>query len=176
MPRTRIVITGAPGAGKSTLLNHLRARGMAVEYEVARGILRQPGGMAMRANRPRDFAIAMLEAEGAAYARAAMNRGPTVFDRGFPDIVGFLRVEGLPVPERVARACCEKRYSGPIFRAPPWREIYRQDDERIQNWEEAVESDRAVTAAWRLHGYDPIDLPFSTPDERAEFILAALQR
>lgn len=172
----RVVITGAPGAGKSTLLDTLARRGLSVEREVARGILQAPGGMELRARRPQDFALAMLEAESAAYARAAMNAGPTVFDRGFPDIAGFLRVEGLAVPARVDRACRQKRYDGPIFRAPPWREIYRPDAERIQDWQQAVDSDRMVCAAWRDFGYELIDLPLVPADARADFVISALGR
>lgn len=172
----RVVITGAPGAGKSTLLECLSSRGFAVEFEVARGLLQAPGGMALRARRPLEFALAMLEAESAAYARAAMNKSPTVFDRGFPDIAGFLMVEGLSIPDQVDRACREIRYTGPVFRAPPWRAIYRQDDERIQDWSQAIESDRAVTAAWRTYGYDPIDLPLSPAPKRADFMASVLGR
>ncbi|MXP10845.1 AAA family ATPase [Pseudoblastomonas halimionae] len=168
---SRLVVTGAPGAGKSTLLETLAARGMAVEREVARSILQAPGGMEMRARRPQDFARAMLEAESAAYARAAMNCGATLFDRGFPDIAGFLKVEGLPVIDAVERACRDRRYTGPIFRAPPWREIYWQDEERIQDWDGAVASDAAICAAWRMYGYELIDLPLASADERADFVL-----
>lgn len=158
------------------MLELLNARGIAAEHEVARAILRAPGGMEMRARRPHDFALAMLAAESAAYARAAMNAGPTIFDRGFPDIAGFLRVEHLAIPERVDRACREKRYDGPIFRAPPWREIYRPDAERIQDWDQAVASDRMVCAAWRDFGYELIDLPLIPADARADFLVSALGR
>ncbi len=172
----RVVVTGAPGAGKSTLLEELARRGIAVEREVARSILQAPGGMALRDRRPQEFAIAMLEAESAAYARAAMNRGPTAFDRGFPDIAGFLRAEGLAIDERVDRICRERRYSGQVFRAPPWREIYRQDAERVQDWQRAVDSDHTVCSAWRDYGYVLIDLPLTAPEARADFIAAALAR
>jgi len=75
------------------------------------------------------------------------------------------------VPPAIDTACREFRYEGPVFHAPAWREIYRQDDERIQSWEEAVESDAAVVAAWRDYGYRPIRLPFSDPADRARFVL-----
>ena len=90
------------------------------------------------------------------------------------DIAGFLRVEGLPVSDEITRACDEYRFEGPIFRAPPWRAIYTPDDERIQDWEEAIASDRAVCAAWRDHGYALIDLPMVSAEERASFVLARL--
>jgi predicted ATPase len=54
------------------------------------------------------------------------------------------------------------------------RAIYTPDDERIQDWEEAIASDRAVCAAWRDHGYALIDLPMVSAEERASFVLAHL--
>jgi predicted ATPase len=170
----RSVITGGPGAGKSTLLAELSVQGLPVFPEVARDILQQPGGMAMRAERPADFADAMLRAELAAWHAAPS--GPSLYDRGFPDIVGFMELEGLAVPECLDRLCRDYRYNGPIFRAPPWPQIYAQDDERIQDWAEAVASDAAVVSAWKGYGYQLIDLRLETVKERADFVGLYLSR
>ncbi len=170
----KAAITGAPGAGKSTLLAELARRGIATEAEGARAILAAPGGMELRAERPLDFALAMFEAELRTWNAAEARGGVTVFDRGFPDIVGFLRLEGFAVPAEIDRACRSLRYDGPIFRAPAWRAIYRRDSERIQSWEEAVASDDAVTRAWRDYGYDPVDLPLAGIAERAAFVETCL--
>lgn len=168
----RTVVTGGPGTGKSTLIDALAARGLATEPEVARAILREPGGMALRRDDPQGFARAMFDAELAAYRRAEEGGSPIVYDRGFPDIVGFLRLEGLPVPAPIDEACRNLRYDGPVFRAPPWRAIYRRDDERIQDWDDACASDAAVCAAWRDYGYAPVDLPRAGVADRVAFVLA----
>lgn len=165
----RAVITGGPGAGKSTLVEALAHRGLTVFPEVARVILQNPGGMAMRRKRPADFALAMLEAEKLAWHEASQDM--TVYDRGFPDIAGFLDLEGLPVPAAVQAACCCLRYSGPIFHAAPWRVIYTTDEERIQSWDQALESDAAVVSAWRRYNYDLILLPNVSASERADFVV-----
>lgn len=165
----RSVITGGPGAGKSTLLAAISACGIPTHHEVARAILQAPGGMEMRAVRPSDFAMAMLNAEYEAWGAA--KPGVSLYDRGFPDIVGFLRLEGLPVPVELDRICQELRYDGSIFRAPPWREIYTPDEERIQDWNDAVASDVAVSAAWKHYGYSLIDLPFVALKDRVEFVV-----
>ena len=170
----RSVVTGGPGSGKSTLLVELAQRGIAIEPEVARAILRRPGGMALRAEDPAAFARAMFDAELAAYRAAGATGATTVFDRGFPDIVGFLKLEGLPVPSDIALACRELRYEGPVFRSPPWKAIYRPDAERIQDWEGALASDAAVTTAWRESGYHLIDSPRATVADRAAFVVARL--
>jgi predicted ATPase len=166
----RTVITGGPGSGKSTLLSAAEAVGIATSPEIAREILREPGGMELRASGPRKFAEAMLERELTAFHESASLGGPVLFDRGFPDIAGFHELSGLDVPQELDRICRTFRYEGPIFRAPPWRTIYAPDPERIQNWEEALASDAAVSTAWRNYGYELIDLPLAPVEERLEFI------
>ena len=170
MPR-QLVLTGAPGAGKTTLLAAAEAAGYSTSPEVARNLLQQPGGMDLRAADPLGFAEAMLEAHIREFEAAAAIPGPVLFDRGFPDVVGFLDVSGLPVPKSVDAACRQLRYNGPIFRAPAWAAIYRQDHERIQTWDQAVASDEAVTAAWRRYGYAVVNLPLLGVQERLEFLV-----
>lgn len=177
MIRTRArsaVLTGAPGAGKTTLLDSASAAGLITSPEVARQLLQAPGGMALRADDPLGFAEAMLEAHRREFETHAAAPSPVLFDRGFPDVVGFLDVSGLPVPKAVDLACRTLRYTGPILRAPAWQAIYAQDTERIQDWDQAVASDEAVTAAWRRYGYAVIDLPLVGVDERMKFLFAHL--
>ena len=170
------VLTGAPGAGKTTLLDAAAAAGLATSPEVARVLLQQPGGMALREAEPLGFAQAMLEAHVREFERHDGQPGPVLFDRGFPDVVGFLDVSGLPVPRSVDAACRRLRYTGPILRAPAWADIYQQADERIQDWAQAVASDEAVTAAWRRYGYAPIDLPLAGVADRLGFVIIEIEK
>ncbi len=171
----RVVITGAPGAGKTTLLDAASEEGFTTSPEVARQLLQKSGGMELRTRDPLGFAEAMLEAHHHEFERFAGHAGPVIFDRGFPDVVGFLDVAALPVSLEIDRACRELRYTGPIFRAPAWAEIYVQDAERIQDWAGAVASDQAVTAAWKRYGYDVVDLPCAGIARRLELLRSALQ-
>lgn len=168
------VLTGAPGAGKTTLLEAAAAAGIRTSPEVARQLLKMPGGMALREDDPLGFAEAMLEAHLREFERHAAATGPVLFDRGFPDVVGFLDVSGLTVPKSVDKACRTLRYHGPILRAPAWAAIYVQDAERIQDWEQAVASDEAVTAAWKRYGYEVTELPLAGVGERLVFLLRNL--
>ncbi len=170
------VLTGAPGAGKTALLEAASAAGIEASHEVARKLLQAPGGMELREHDPLRFADAMLEAHLREFDRAVSRQGPVVFDRGLPDVVGFLEVSGLPVSPRIDEACRTVRYDGPVFRAPAWQDIYRQDEQRIQNWEEAVASDEAVAAAWLRFGYEVIDLPFASVEARLTRLREVLRR
>lgn len=173
LPR-HAVLTGAPGAGKTTLLDAAAAAGFVTSAEVARRILQEPGGMELRAADPLGFAEAMVEGHAREFEAAAGQGATVLFDRGLPDVVGFLDVSGLPVPAGVDKACRQLRYHGPVLRAPAWAGIYVQDAERIQDWQQAVASDAAVTAAWRRYGYDPLDLPLGPVAERLEFLRRSL--
>lgn len=170
----RAVITGGPGAGKSTLLAAASAAGLTTFPEVARNLLQADGGMELRARAPADFAQAMLDAQLGTWAAAEAISNPVLFDRGFADIAGFLSIEGLPVPQNLDHICRNLRYSGPIFRAPPWAEIYQGDAQRIQSWDEAVASDAAIGAAWKFYGYRLIDLPLAPVADRLTFIMERL--
>lgn len=81
---------------------------------------------------------------------------------------------GLPIADEVDQACRAYRYQGPVFIAPPWRDIYQQDDDRIQDWREAKATYFAVKAAWERYGYDPVTLPKMSVEERASFVLDRL--
>lgn len=166
-----VVLTGAPGAGKTTLLHAAADAGLATSPEVARQLLRQPGGMTLRASDPLGFAEAMLDAHRHEFERFADHNGPVVFDRGFPDVAGFLDVSGLAVPVSLDRACRTLRYHGAVLTAPAWRQIYQPDAERIQDWDGAVASDEAVTAAWRRYGYAVENLPFAPVPVRLQFLM-----
>ena len=170
------VLTGAPGAGKTTLLEAAAAVGIATSHEVARKLLQTPGGMVLRETDPLGFADAMLEAHLGEFEAMRGVSGPVLFDRGLPDVVGFLEVSGLPVSAAIDAACRDVRYLGPVFRAPAWQDIYRQDAERIQDWQEAVASDAAVTAAWQRYGYAVADLPLAPVAERLGFVLEEMTR
>jgi predicted ATPase len=156
------------------LLDAASKAGMPTSPEVARTLLQQAGGMALREQNPLGFAEAMLEAHIREYERFGPIGSPVLFDRGLPDVVGFLDVSGLPVSPGIEQACRTMRYHGPILRAPAWSEIYRQDAERIQDLAQAVASDAAVTAAWQRFGYRVIDLPLAPVADRLQFFKATL--
>lgn len=134
------VVTGGPGSGKTSLVETLAAFGLACAPEAGRAIIRDQlaiGGMALQWGR-QTFAELMLGWEMRSHRMARGGAEPVIFDRGVPDVAGYLRLCGLPVPDYVDRAARLFRYNARVFVAPPWREVFRQDDERKQTWDEAV--------------------------------------
>ena len=169
------VSTGGPGSGKSTLIEALAASGIASMPEAGRAIIQSQvaiGGDALPWCDRRAFAEQMLSWEIRSY-RAALNLdGPVIFDRGIPDVLGYLRLSNLPVPPHVAKAAQTLRYNRRVFIARPWPEIFTQDAERKQSFEEARATCEAMIETYSALGYELIALPFDSVDRRAQFVLA----
>ena len=132
------------------------------------------GGSALPWIDPGAFADGMLCWELRSYREASAVGGVIFFDRGIPDVAGYLRLIELPVPEYVVRAIELFRYSRRVFIAPPWQEIFTQDAERKQTFEEAVRTYESLAATYREHGYDLIELPRAPVPERVRFVLEKL--
>jgi predicted ATPase len=116
----------------------------------------------------------MLSWEMRSY-RAAMNlHGPVIFDRGIPDVLGYLRLSNLPIPPKVEKAAQTFRYSRRVLIAPPWPEIFTQDAERKQSLEEARATCEAMIETYSALGYELIPLPFDSVEHRAQFVLATI--
>lgn len=167
------VITGGPGSGKTSLIEALAADGIAHAEEAGRAIIRDQvaiGGTALPWADRRKFAELMLSWELRSHRMAQQRQGLVIFDRGVPDVAGYLQLIGEPVPEHVDRAARQFRYNALVFIAPPWREIFRQDEERKQTWEEAVRTCEAMAEIYTAYGYTLIPLPMVPVAERARFV------
>jgi predicted ATPase len=168
------VITGGPGSGKSTLIDALEHAGYARSIEAGRAIIQAQvaiDGPALPWRNPALFAELMLSWELRSYALAQQQYGPVFFDRGVPDVVGYLRLMNLPVPAHVERAAATCRYHRRVFIAPPWPEIFAQDRERKQDFAEAVRTCDAMVATYADFGYELVELPRAPVACRVDFVL-----
>ena len=116
----------------------------------------------------------MLDRELEAHARTEGADGPVFFDRGVPDVVGYLTLCGLPVPAHMERAAQDIRYDRRVFIAPVWPEIFGQDAERKQDLDEARRTFDAMAETYPRFGYELIELPQAPVAERLAFVLKTL--
>ena len=167
------VVTGGPGSGKSALIEALEQCGYARSVEAGRGIIQDQMAIAGRAlpwGDPILFAELMLCWEMRSYHIAQRQAGPVFFDRGVPDVVGYLRLLGQPVPEYMQKAVATFRYNRRVFIAPPWCEIFGPDRERQQTFDQAVRTYEAMVATYTEHGYDLVEIPRLSLGERVGFV------
>src|ERR1700722_8891045 len=173
------VITGGPGSGKSTLIGALTTQGVCTMPEAGRAIIQDQvaiGGTALPWADRHAFAELMLAWEMRSYRTAKEYTGPVVFDRGIPDVLGYLRLHHLSVPRHVARAAEMFRYHSRVFIAPPWLEIFTVDAERKQSFAEARATHEAMVETYAGLGYQSLSLPCVSVAERARFVLTEMTR
>jgi predicted ATPase len=67
------------------------------------------------------------------------------------------------------------KYNKSIFMLPPWKEIYTTDNERKQDWDEAVLTFEKMCETYKRYGYNIVEVPKKTISERADFVLAFIR-
>ena len=170
------IVTGGPGSGKTSLLEALRSRGgtCSCSVEAGRGIIQDQVSIAGQALPWADrslFAELMLSWEMRNYRIAQQTVGPVFFDRGVPDVLGYLRLIGVPAPPHMQNAAQKFRYNQTVFIAPPWPEIFSQDGERKQDFNEAIRTYDTLAATYAALGYKLIEIPRVSIAHRASFIV-----
>lgn len=172
----RLVVTGGPGAGKTALLEALGALGHAVVPEVARQVIaeRKAAGLSHRPA-PMDFAKVILDRDVLQYESVGPERGLVFFDRSLLDSLSMLWQLGAVSESEVVACLARYPYHPTAFILPPWREIYRTDDERDQTFDEAVTVYRALRDWYTRCGYNLLEVPTGTVANRRDFVLEHLK-
>jgi predicted ATPase len=173
----RIVITGGPGSGKTSLIDALQRRGFPRTVEAGRAIIQDQvrlGGEALPWADRQAYARLMLSWELRSYRETEGRAGLVFFDRGAPDVIGYLRLCGLPVPFEARAAGRLFRYDSLVFIAPPWPEIFAGDAERRQDFAEAARTYEAMAEVYPELGYTLVELPRVSIGARADFVLERL--
>ncbi|MGI2801313.1 AAA family ATPase, partial [Photobacterium damselae] len=65
-------------------------------------------------------------------------------------------------------------YYHKVFIFPPWEEIYENDAERKQGFNEAVATYHEMVNAYTKFDYDLIEVPKASVKERVQFIVSKL--
>jgi predicted ATPase len=171
----RFVIAGGPGSGKSTLLQALADAGEICYEEASRTLIREQLARKGRLLPWGDlwgFAQECGTRMQAQLAHSAQ-RGRCFFDRGLPDLIGYLSHGGHRAPD--AWRAASNGYAPVVFFAPPWREIYVNDAERPQSFEEAQELSVHIRQAYLDCGFRLAELVASPVPDRLEQVLSCIE-
>ena len=174
MQKKIIVIIGGPGTGKSTIIDALIQRGYCCYPEISREITlnaKKEGIDQLFLQDPLLFSKLLLEGRVKQYENALEEPHEIVFlDRGIPDVLAYLHYIGEQYPSDFIEACRTNIYSK-IFLLPPWEEIYLSDEERYENFEQSNLIYHFLQETYQNYGYELIEVPKNTVDNRILFIL-----
>jgi predicted ATPase len=172
-----VVLIGGPGSGKTTLIERLTAKGHTCYPEISREVImeaRAKGIEQLFLEQPLLFSELLLEGRKKQFRAAQADTGPLVFiDRGIPDVLAYMHYIGDAYPAFFEEACREHTYTK-IFFLPPWEEIYTADEARYENYEQAKLISGHLQETYKKYGYNLIEVPKDTPDNRILFILGQL--
>ena len=185
MRQQKIVITGGPATGKTSLIKELEAREYHCFHEVIRALTekaKQEKNTEKFTTNPIavvDDSLAfnkkILDARIAHYkASQELNKELIFFDRGIPDVLGYMDFFNQPYDRTFTRPCVKNTYDH-IFILPPWEEIFVTDGERFESYEEALQIHFFLQKIYEHFGYDCISVPFGTVEKRVDFILDQIE-
>lgn len=170
----KIVITGGPGTGKSTIINELICRDFSCMEEISRQVTlnaRKNGTEQLFLTNPLLFSELLLEGRINQYQEAEKKGHEWVFfDRGLPDVHAYMNYICIDYPDTYLKKSAVFKYDY-VFLMPPWKDIYIQDNERYENYEQALAIHNHLEKAYKDLGYKITEVPIGTVKMRTDFIL-----
>jgi predicted ATPase len=174
-----IVIIGGPGTGKTSIIEKLIANGHCCYPEISRQVTleaQKQGIEQLFLKNPLLFSELLLEGRKKQFESACNEPHEVVFlDRGIPDVLAYMHYIGDSYPSFFDTACREHIYTR-IFILPPWEEIYVSDKERYENFEQAKLIYNHLTETYQNYGYELIEVPKDSVDNRILFILDKISK
>ncbi len=181
MTKKRIVITGAPGTGKTSVIIKLEDANFFCFHEIIRSMTQEAkkndatnpivSNPIVSVSDPYAFNTLILNGRLQQYKDAlAIDKDVIFYDRGIPDVLAYMTYFKQPYEQHFFTTCKDNTYDH-IFLLPPWKEIYVSDEERFESFEQAQEIHHHLLETYSQLGYNCIEVPFGTVENRINFIL-----
>ncbi|MGD1945461.1 MAG: AAA family ATPase [Croceivirga sp.] len=182
----KIIITGAPGTGKTSVIKALETLKFHCYHEIIRDMTAKAKNTTTEkekisnplvfVNDPMAFNSALLHGRKEQYLGAShLNQKICFFDRGVPDVLAYMDYFEQTYPADFETICKECQYDA-VFILPPWKEIYKSDNERLESFEEARDLHLYLTQTYEHFGYQPILMPLCSVKERAQFVINNIKK
>ena len=169
----RIVLAGGPSTGKTSVLNELKKLGFVCYDEAARDILSDYSskGSSFKLD-PIKISREILWKRDNNYndaSRISCKNDIIFYDRGVHEITAYLRFvnQSNDYWEELLK---NYKYDM-VFIFPSWKEIYTKDDNRIEEYEEAMKISPFIYQIYDESSILSIEVPNISVKERVEFIL-----
>ena len=124
---------------------------------------------------PVEFAKAIFDIDIENY-QLSSDCQTTLYDRGIIDVLGSLSGENAMPLSQVEEHLSQYPYHPSVFVFPPWEAIYTTDSERDHTFEHAVNVYQKILNWYTRCGYELLEVPPATVDERVQFVEKSLAR
>ncbi|WP_417590126.1 AAA family ATPase [Owenweeksia hongkongensis] len=171
----RVIITGGPGTGKSTIIDLMKQNGYTCHTEVSRSVIKKElakGSAQLPWDDLSGFSNLVFDGQTNQYRNAAEGK-INFYDRGIIDVIAYLKKDNLPA-DALEDLAIHYPYHTKVFLTPPWEEIYSMDEERREDFATMNTIHEELIKAYTSFGYEVVEVPKSSSQERVKFILAHL--
>jgi predicted ATPase len=181
----KIVITGGPGTGKTSIINELKNKNYYCFDEIIRTLTlaakKEKDASTHISNPiafvkdPMLFNTKLLNGRISQFKQATdIDANICFFDRGIPDVLAYMAFFDQKYGDTFINACKDNLYHH-VFLLPPWKAIYKSDNERFETYEESQKIHIHLKKIYTYFGYTIIEVPFGTIKERAKYILTIIE-
>mgnify|MGYP003323287197 FL=1 len=173
----KVVITGGPGSGKSTLIELLEMYGYFCFKEFSRSLIqnfKNEGEENYFKSKPIEFSRIIWKKRIKQLVEASeielkKDKPFVFFDRGIYDVIAYMDFIGQPYAKNEFK---HENYTYEIaILLPPWKEIYTNDLERLESFEEAHGLYHQIKKTYELYNIPIVEIPFGTAKDRILNIL-----
>ena len=167
------VITGAPCSGKTAVIHTLEQRGYQVVHEVARAYIDNElmRGKTLPEIKSDELAFERHILMEKVRIESTLRKDEIIFfDRGVPDSIAYYKLNGLDSVEPFQKSR-EVRYQN-VFFLESLR--FLADPVRSENEQTARRLGRLIEESYQSLGYDLIQVPLLSVEERTQFVLERL--
>ena len=167
----RYVLTGSPGSGKTTLLQALQSEHITCFEEVFRVLFLQAKDRGVDSpfqDEPLALSEKIIIGRVADFNAAAVSK-IHLYDRGIHDAIAYLDGIQVEVPKHFIEIGQSHIYDK-VFILPPWQEIFANDQERIENFDETEAIHNELIRTYTAYGMPPIVVPKLSVEKRVSFL------
>lgn len=165
----RFIITGGPATGKSSIIDYFQQTGHPCFEEVSREIIQKKN--IKTSDKNFDFESAVFQKRKKQFLAATKLH---FYDRSMLDGLAYMKIQNISIPQQMLTDLKTHRYESKVFIAPVWWGIYHQDSERLESFEEAVAIEKSLREIYQSFGYELVEIPLTSVEERVKFILSQI--
>jgi len=173
----KYIISGAPGTGKTTIINALKKKDHYCAEEISRELIAEQisiGGNILPWKDQIAFENKIAHRRYKQYLDSPENC-ICFFDRSSIDCIAYLNNNKLESTSQINQIIKNCIFNKTVFYTPIWKEIYKNDSERQESFDQSIKIDKYLKYSYIKFGYTIIEIPKTTLDKRIDFILSQIK-